>query len=267
MGGREPRLPQGGRRLARVSLNHEEVEKSLEEGVRYIENLSPIEASSMSARHVRAVKFVRADGSVLEVPARTVCVAAGTSPNVTYGRRTRGRSSWTPRGSTSGPTGEGRNKKGDLVDARAARAPTQRRSSRATRTVGTWCRSTATTTRITPGASCGRWRARRRLPEGRRALPGDGGTGAADQAGREFAKRELFARLDGEPHRPRRGRKPADGDDRRGRRPCADGGAQVPAGAVLRLQNFERSRRDRGARASQWRGSRSRGRDRSEKRG
>jgi NADPH-dependent glutamate synthase beta subunit-like oxidoreductase/NAD(P)H-flavin reductase len=65
-------------------LNHEEVAKSLEEGVRYLENLSPVEAVLDEHAHVKAVKFARKDGSFLEIPARTVCVAAGTSPNVTY---------------------------------------------------------------------------------------------------------------------------------------------------------------------------------------
>ena len=65
-------------------LNHEEVAKSLEEGVRYLENLSPVEAVLDEHAHVRAVKFARKDGSLIEIPARTVCVAAGTSPNVTY---------------------------------------------------------------------------------------------------------------------------------------------------------------------------------------
>jgi NADPH-dependent glutamate synthase beta subunit-like oxidoreductase/NAD(P)H-flavin reductase len=65
-------------------LNHEEVAKSLEEGVRYMENLSPLEAVLDEHAHVRAMKFARKDGSTLEIPARTVCVAAGTSPNVTY---------------------------------------------------------------------------------------------------------------------------------------------------------------------------------------
>jgi NADPH-dependent glutamate synthase beta subunit-like oxidoreductase/NAD(P)H-flavin reductase len=67
-------------------LNHEEVEKSLEEGVRYVENLSPIEAVVHERGHVTAMKFVRKDGSEVVIPARTVCVAAGTSPNVTYER-------------------------------------------------------------------------------------------------------------------------------------------------------------------------------------
>ncbi len=65
-------------------LNHEEVIKSLEEGVRYLENLSPAEAVIDAAGAVVAVKFTRKDGSLVELPARTVCVAAGTSPNVTY---------------------------------------------------------------------------------------------------------------------------------------------------------------------------------------
>jgi NADPH-dependent glutamate synthase beta subunit-like oxidoreductase/NAD(P)H-flavin reductase len=74
-------------------LNHEEVEKSLEEGVRYIENLSPTEAVLDDNGSVMAMKFERqalvdgkwrASGETVELPARTVCVAAGTAPNTTY---------------------------------------------------------------------------------------------------------------------------------------------------------------------------------------
>ena len=75
-------------------LNHEEVQKSLEEGVRYIENLSPTEAVLDPYGHVKAMKFRRAhapvesdDGTMpeeVELPARTICVAAGTSPNTMY---------------------------------------------------------------------------------------------------------------------------------------------------------------------------------------
>jgi NADPH-dependent glutamate synthase beta subunit-like oxidoreductase/NAD(P)H-flavin reductase len=67
-------------------LNHEEVIKSLEEGVRYIEHMSPLEAVLDPRAHVEAVRFKRGDGTVAELPARTVCVAAGTSPNVIYER-------------------------------------------------------------------------------------------------------------------------------------------------------------------------------------
>jgi NADPH-dependent glutamate synthase beta subunit-like oxidoreductase/NAD(P)H-flavin reductase len=75
-------------------LNHEEVAKSLEEGVRYVEHMSPLEAVLDERAHVKAVRFKRDrsrasplegdDGEVIDLPARTVCVAAGTSPNVIY---------------------------------------------------------------------------------------------------------------------------------------------------------------------------------------
>jgi NAD(P)H-flavin reductase len=65
-------------------LNHEEVIKSLEEGVRYVEHMSPLEAVLDEKAHVKAVRFQRKDGGTIELPAFTVCVAAGTSPNVIY---------------------------------------------------------------------------------------------------------------------------------------------------------------------------------------
>jgi NADPH-dependent glutamate synthase beta subunit-like oxidoreductase/NAD(P)H-flavin reductase len=65
-------------------LNHEEVAKSLEEGVRYVEHLSPVEAVLDERAHVKALRFKHDDGRTLDLPARTVCVAAGTSPNVIY---------------------------------------------------------------------------------------------------------------------------------------------------------------------------------------
>jgi len=65
-------------------LNHEEVVKSLEEGVRYVEHMSPLEALLDDRARVGAIRFARSDGTTIELPARTVCVAAGTSPNVIY---------------------------------------------------------------------------------------------------------------------------------------------------------------------------------------
>jgi NADPH-dependent glutamate synthase beta subunit-like oxidoreductase/NAD(P)H-flavin reductase len=74
-------------------LNHEEVIKSLEEGVRYIENLAPVEAVLDERQHVKALIFERqkleegkwtGTGEMVTIPARAVCVAAGTSPNITY---------------------------------------------------------------------------------------------------------------------------------------------------------------------------------------
>jgi len=75
-------------------LNHEEVAKALEEGIGFIEYLDPEEAVPDGHQHVEAVRFRRqvrddegtwtASEEVVELPARAVLVAAGTSPNVTY---------------------------------------------------------------------------------------------------------------------------------------------------------------------------------------
>ncbi len=74
-------------------LNHEEVIKSLEEGIAFIENLNPEEAVPDAFGHVKALRFRKQDladgkwvelGETVELPARSVLVAAGTSPNVTY---------------------------------------------------------------------------------------------------------------------------------------------------------------------------------------
>ncbi|MEM4404989.1 MAG: FAD-dependent oxidoreductase, partial [Nitrososphaerota archaeon] len=65
-------------------LNHEEVAKALEEGISFIEGFTPVEAIADSYGAVSALKFKRSDGQIVELPARTVCIAAGTSPNIIY---------------------------------------------------------------------------------------------------------------------------------------------------------------------------------------
>ncbi len=76
-------------------LNHEEVVKSLEEGISYIENMSPHEAVADEHGAVSELVFERmrqdaetekwsSTGELVHFPARTVCVAAGTSPNIIY---------------------------------------------------------------------------------------------------------------------------------------------------------------------------------------
>ncbi|MCA1829513.1 MAG: FAD-dependent oxidoreductase [Myxococcales bacterium] len=72
-------------------LNHEEVIKALEEGIYFAEGLSPVEAVPDQYGAVQAVKFSKRDGSFVEMPARTVCVAAGTSPNITVEKEAPGR--------------------------------------------------------------------------------------------------------------------------------------------------------------------------------
>ena len=73
--------------------NHEEVQKALEEGIRYAPCMNPVEALADDQGHLRAVMFERqvqddgrwrADGAPVEVPMRSLMVAAGTSPNVIY---------------------------------------------------------------------------------------------------------------------------------------------------------------------------------------
>jgi NADPH-dependent glutamate synthase beta subunit-like oxidoreductase/NAD(P)H-flavin reductase len=66
-------------------LNHEEIIKSLEEGISFIEFLEPEEAVADGYGHLAAVRFRRSrGGDVVELPARSCWVAAGTTPNITY---------------------------------------------------------------------------------------------------------------------------------------------------------------------------------------
>ena len=73
--------------------NHEEVQKALEEGILYAPCMNPVEAVADEHGHLSAVRFERmveengrwrADGASIEVPMRSLMVAAGTSPNIIY---------------------------------------------------------------------------------------------------------------------------------------------------------------------------------------
>ncbi len=76
------------------TLNHEEVEKALEEGIRFAENLTPIGVEIDRFGHARALQVTAktslADGThsitEVELPARTILVAAGTQPNTIAAR-------------------------------------------------------------------------------------------------------------------------------------------------------------------------------------
>jgi NADPH-dependent glutamate synthase beta subunit-like oxidoreductase/NAD(P)H-flavin reductase len=72
-------------------LNHEEVIKALEEGIVFAELLNPLEAVADDLGLVKEMIFHREsqDGGIaasqqITLPARTVLVAAGTTPNITY---------------------------------------------------------------------------------------------------------------------------------------------------------------------------------------
>jgi len=71
-------------------LNHEEVAKALEEGIRFVENMVPTEAIPDEFQAVSALTFTRSDGSEVTLPARTVCYAAGTTPNTVCEREAPG---------------------------------------------------------------------------------------------------------------------------------------------------------------------------------
>src|SRR3989442_965699 len=74
-------------------LNHEEIQKALEEGIRFVECMDPDEAVPDESGWLKEVVFKRMrresglfvdTGERVRFPARTLLVAAGTSPNVTY---------------------------------------------------------------------------------------------------------------------------------------------------------------------------------------
>jgi NADPH-dependent glutamate synthase beta subunit-like oxidoreductase/NAD(P)H-flavin reductase len=76
------------------TLNHEEVEKALEEGILFAENLTPLRVEIDAFGHARALT-VRARASdesgasvdtQVELPARTILIAAGTQPNTILAR-------------------------------------------------------------------------------------------------------------------------------------------------------------------------------------
>jgi len=79
------------------TLNHEEVEKALEEGVRFAECLSPESVVVDNFGHAASIKFSHMElqpdtgklvptGQIVTLPARSILVAAGTQPNTVLAR-------------------------------------------------------------------------------------------------------------------------------------------------------------------------------------
>ncbi|HUF81545.1 MAG TPA: FAD-dependent oxidoreductase, partial [Burkholderiales bacterium] len=77
------------------TLNHEEVHKALEEGVRFAEGLAPLAVEVDPEGHARALKVsvqrrgedgVWAETARTELPGRTILIAAGTHPNTVLAR-------------------------------------------------------------------------------------------------------------------------------------------------------------------------------------
>ncbi len=81
------------------TLNHEEVEKALEEGITFAEGLSPTRVDIDSHGHAKSVQFAVqkmgddgkwAEAGSVELPARSLLVAAGTQPNTVLAREDAG---------------------------------------------------------------------------------------------------------------------------------------------------------------------------------
>ena len=79
------------------TLNHEEVAKALEEGIRFAEGLSPNEVDVDSFGHASALRCtvqqwnedtgrMESTGTTVSLPARSILVAAGTQPNTVLQR-------------------------------------------------------------------------------------------------------------------------------------------------------------------------------------
>jgi NADPH-dependent glutamate synthase beta subunit-like oxidoreductase/NAD(P)H-flavin reductase len=72
------------------TLNHEEVAKAMEEGIRFAEELSPVAVEIDGFGHAEALTLRRlvpgAKDETIRLPARTILVAAGTQPNTVLGR-------------------------------------------------------------------------------------------------------------------------------------------------------------------------------------
>ncbi|MBI3707438.1 MAG: FAD-dependent oxidoreductase [Proteobacteria bacterium] len=71
------------------TLNHEEVAKALEEGVRFAEGLTPLAVEVDDLGHAQALRLTRETGGGKEevvLPARAILIAAGTQPNTVLAR-------------------------------------------------------------------------------------------------------------------------------------------------------------------------------------
>lgn len=68
------------------TLNHEEVAKAMEEGIRFVEQVTPKEVTLDRFGHAAGLVVVDAGGSEHLLPANAILVAAGTQPNTVLAR-------------------------------------------------------------------------------------------------------------------------------------------------------------------------------------
>jgi len=62
-------------------LNHEEVEKALEEGIEFLPNMTPLEFLTDEYGYINSATFRNENAEIITLSARTILIAAGTSPN------------------------------------------------------------------------------------------------------------------------------------------------------------------------------------------
>ena len=81
------------------TLNHEEVDKGLQEGIVFAEGLSPARVEVDEFGHAQAIRMAaqrwddagrRCESGEVELPARTILIAAGTQPNTVLAREDSG---------------------------------------------------------------------------------------------------------------------------------------------------------------------------------
>ncbi|MBN9527388.1 MAG: FAD-dependent oxidoreductase [Alphaproteobacteria bacterium] len=72
------------------TLNHEEVEKALEEGISFCEGLTPRAVDVDASGHAAALRLTGENGADVVLAARAVLVAAGTQPNTVLAREDAG---------------------------------------------------------------------------------------------------------------------------------------------------------------------------------
>jgi len=68
------------------TLNHEEVEKAMEEGVRFAEGMTPVEVVMDRHGHAAGLRCRNAAKAEILLPAKAIIVAAGTQPNTVLAR-------------------------------------------------------------------------------------------------------------------------------------------------------------------------------------
>ncbi|MDR0246961.1 MAG: FAD-dependent oxidoreductase [Burkholderiales bacterium] len=73
------------------TLNHEEIEKALEEGIWFAEGLTPEAVEVDAYGFASGLKVSVKNGTETVLPARTILIAAGTSPNTVLAREDAGR--------------------------------------------------------------------------------------------------------------------------------------------------------------------------------